>query len=252
MRLAIVDDEPLARRALRQLLAAHDDVQVVGEAADAFDARELLATREVDVLLLDIMMPAESGLELATKTGRRPLIVFVTAREEFGAAAYHAGAAEYVLKPVTQERLDLALARVRARLVEQADADRYRALAPTRGPYVERLVARVGARDVVIPCDDVELIAADDVYASLHVSGRRYLVRVSLDELERTLDPTRFARVHRSYIVPIRAVASVRRRDREREIELTNGVIVPVSRRRARELAAIDQALVRARPHPAP
>jgi two-component system LytT family response regulator len=246
IRVLLVDDERLARRALSQLLAAHADVEIVGECVDGIAAREVLATIDVDVVFLDVVMPAVSGLELAADTGRRPLIVFVTAHEDFGASAFATGAAEYILKPVTQERLDLALTRVRDRLEVERDAERFRALATDRSsPYLERLVTRVGNRDLVISCDDIDLIVADDVYAAVHVNGRRYLVRTALDELERSLDPARFARVHRSYIVAIRAVASVRRRDRVREIELRSGVTVPVSRRRIRELARIDAVLVR-------
>jgi two-component system LytT family response regulator len=242
----LVDDERLARRAMRQLLAAHSDVEVVGECVDGIAAREFLATTLVDVVFLDVVMPAMTGLELAADSGRRPLIVFVTAHEDFGASAYATGAAEYILKPVTQVRLDLALARVRDRLAVERDAERFRAMATERpSAYLERLVARVGNRDVVISCDDVDLIAADDVYAAVHVNGRRFLVRTALDELERSLDPAHFARVHRSYIVAIRAVAAVRRRDRMREIELRSGVTVPVSRRRLRELARIHAVLVR-------
>jgi two-component system LytT family response regulator len=173
MRILIADDEPLARRALVQLLAAHADVEVAGECADGSEVRDALARSDVDVVLLDIRMPELSGLEVAALlAGARPLVVFVTAHEEFGIAAFERGAADYLLKPVTQPRLDIALDRVRARLAAEEDAARYRALdlSPADGPPspVDRLVARVGDRDVIIPVDEVELITADDVYAAVH------------------------------------------------------------------------------------
>lgn len=244
MRVLIADDEPLARRALVQLLAGHPDVELAGECADGAEVRETLARSGVDVLLLDIRMPELSGLEVAALLASgRPLVVFVTAHEEFGVAAFERGAADYLLKPVTQPRLDIALDRVRLRLTAEEDAARYRALeaAPTdgQGAHLDRLVARVGDRDVIIPVDEVELITADDVYAAVHAGPRRYLVRTPLDELERSLAPDRFVRVHRSYIVPVANVVAVRRRGNGVVLELRNGSTVPVSRRRRRALTRL-------------
>jgi len=240
MRLLIADDEPLARRALSQLLDAHADVQVVGECSDGFEVRDALARLSVDVVLLDIRMPEASGLEVAGMLGEgRPLVVFVTAHEEFGLSAFDRGAADYLLKPVTQGRLDVALERVRARLAAEDDAARFRALRAAPA-HVDRLVARVADRDVLIPIEEVELIAADDVYAAVHARGRRYLVRTPLDELERSLSPERFLRVHRSFIVPVSSVVAVRRQSGGVVLELRNGTKVPVSRRRRAELARLQ------------
>ncbi|HEU4564237.1 MAG TPA: LytTR family DNA-binding domain-containing protein [Gemmatimonadaceae bacterium] len=247
MRVLIADDEPLARRALAQLLAAHPDVEVVGECADGAEVRDALARGPVELLLLDIRMPEMSGLEVAALAAGRPLIVFVTAHDEFGVPAFERGAADYLLKPVTRERLALALARVRDRLAAEADAARWRerGAGEPRARHLDRLIARVGERDVVIPVDEVELIAADDVYAAVHAGQRRWLVRMPLDELERSLDGERFVRVHRSYIVPIAAVAAIRRAESGVVLELRNGATVPVSRRRRRELARIEGAAAR-------
>jgi two-component system LytT family response regulator len=244
MRVLIADDEPLARRALSQLLVMHADVKVVAECTDGGAVRDTLAQDTIDVALLDIRMPEISGLDAAAaQPGARPLIVFVTAHTEFGVPAFERGAIDYLLKPVTQERVDVALDRVRRRLAADEDAARYRALIGDGATAnLDRLVARVGERDVIIPVDAVELIAADDVYAAVYAGGRRYLVRTPLDELERSLAPERFARVHRSYIVPVDAVMAVRRADGSIVLELRNGARVPVSRRRRGELARIRAA----------
>lgn len=244
MRVLIVDDEPLARRALVQLLQSHPDVVVAGECADGREAGERLRSADVDVVLLDIRMPEQSGLDVAAVAGEGALVVFVTAHEEFGMQAFERGAADYLLKPVTQARLDAALQRVRTRLAAAADAARYRDLhAPAAPPaFMERLIARVGNRDVLIPVEDVELIAADDVYAAVHAARGRYLVRMPLDALERSLAPDRFVRVHRSYIVPLTGVVAVRRAGNAVTLELRNGATVPVSRRRRGELARLETA----------
>lgn len=241
MRVLVADDEPLARRALGQLLTAHADVEIAGECADGAEVRDFLTHTTVELVLLDIRMPELSGLDAAALLGNtRPLVVFVTAHDEFGVPAFERGAVDYLLKPVTQERLDAALARVRTRLTTDEEAARYRALAAAPAPRrLDRLVARVGEREVIIPIDEVELIAADDVYAAVHAGGRRYLVRTPLDELEQSLAPERFARVHRSYIVPVAAVVAVRRARGGVVLELRNGGTVPVSRRRRGELSRL-------------
>jgi len=247
IRVLVADDEPLARRALAQLLATHGDVTIVGACADGTEVAAILATTPVDVLVLDIRMPGMSGLEVAALAGTRPYVVFVTAHEEFAIPAFDRGAADYLLKPVTQHRLDLALDRVRSRIAADAAAARYEELvagAPPQ-PFVDRLIARVADREIVIDVSDVELIAADDVYAAVHAGRRRYLVRTPLDELERSLDPAHFLRVHRSYIVPLRAIAAVRRADGGVVLELHNGATVPVSRRRRGELARLAGAALR-------
>jgi two-component system LytT family response regulator len=243
MRVLIADDEPLARRALTQLLVRHPDVVIAAECSDGAEARELLQRESVDVALLDIRMPELSGLDAVTVTsGRGPLIVFVTAHQEFGVPAFERGAVDYLLKPVTEERVDAALERLRSRLAADADAARYRALTG-EASYTDRLVARVGDRDVIIPVAVVELIAADDVYAAVHAGGRRYLVRRPLDELEQSLSPAHFVRVHRSYIVPRDAVTAVRRSGAGMVVELRNGATIPVSRRRRGELARLVAAV---------
>lgn len=241
MRVLIADDEPLARRALTQLLVRHPDVVIAAECSDGAEAREMLAQQSFDVALLDIRMPELSGLDAAA-VADGPLIVFVTAHQEFGVPAFERGAVDYLLKPVTEERVDAALERLRARLAADADAARYRALADAQSRYTDRLVARVRDRDVIIPMGAVELIAADDVYAAVHAGGRRYLVRRPLDDLEQSLSPAHFIRVHRSYIVPRDAVTAVRHMGGNVVVELRNGATIPVSRRRRGELARLVDA----------
>jgi two-component system LytT family response regulator len=242
MRVLIADDEPLARRALAQLLVAHTDVEIAGECADGMEVRHTLTASQVDVLLLDIRMPELSGIEAARLLASdRPLVVFVTAHEEFGVQAFEHGAVDYLLKPVTQSRVDVALNRVRARLAADADAARYRAIAagPKAPRYLDRLIARVGDRDLIIPVDRVELVTADDVYAAVYVAGRQYLLRTPLNELERSLSPDQFVRVHRSYLVAVDAVVAVHRSGAHLALELRNGAKVPVGRRRRRNLHRI-------------
>ena len=236
----IVDDEPLSRRAVDQLLARHGDFVVVGECVDAVAAREASEREKPDVLFLDVRMPGLSGLDLARDNGDElPLVVFVTAFDEFALPAFEVDAVDFLRKPITQERFDSAVDRVRERIRLLAAAK------PGRGQgtrYLERLMTRVRDEDVVIPLGKVDHIAADDVYAVVYGEGRRYLVRTALDTLEKQLDPAAFIRVHRSHIVAARSVAAVRRAGPQRELVLRDGTTVPVSRRRYGQLAAALRA----------
>jgi two-component system LytT family response regulator len=239
LRCALVDDEPLSRRAMRQLLDARDDVDVIDEygSAGELEAAEVRA----DVLFLDIEMPVRSGIDLAAaiasgpRSLSRPLVVFVTAHDEYAVTAFDADVVDYLTKPVAPARLARALARVRERLL--ADARSAAPAAPAQ------LVARVGLRDVIIPLADVELLEADGVYAAVHARGRRYLVRRSLNDLERALGPHDFLRVHRSYLVRRSAIAEIRavRGGAHREVVLASRAVVPVSRR---QQAAVARALL--------
>ena len=232
IRAFIVDDEPLSRRAVRQLLARHDDVVVTGEFGDAVAVHDALRIQgeRPDVLFLDVRMPVLSGLELAQESeGALPLVVFITAFDEFALPAFEVDAVDFLRKPITQQRFDAAVDRVRERI---------RLLAASGPSYLARLVAHVRQQDVVIPIDDVDYIEADDVYAGVHARGRRHLVRTSLDALEERLDPSRFIRVHRSYIVAASSVTAIRRAGTRCELVLRNGVVLPVSRRRQARLSA--------------
>lgn len=233
IRAVIADDEALSRRAVQQLLRRHHDVVVVAECGDGEATAGAIATLRPDLLFLDVRMPLGSGLDVAR--GRDPLtgplVVFVSAFDEFALSAFDVDAVDYITKPLMEERFDAALSRVRDRL-------------RGRRTYAQHLVSRVGPRDVIIPLDAVDVIEADDVYAAVRIRGKRHLVRISLDKLEGALDPSVFARVHRSYIVRLARVRSVRR-DRAGNLELVvaDGVI-PVSRRRRAAIEPLLKPLV--------
>lgn len=236
IRVLIADDEALSRRALQQLLERHGDVEIVAECSDGAEAREAIARLAPDVAFLDIRMPLETGLDVARARNDRgaTFVVFVTAFDEFALPAFDADATDYLTKPLTTARFDQALARLRERVslrqaVERAAGDP----PPERARFLRQLVTRVGATDIIIPLEAIDYIEADDVYAAVVARGKRHLVRMPLDVLERRLDPKRFVRVHRSYIVRIDRVLAMRRRPRGcAELLLAGGANLPVSRRR--------------------
>jgi two-component system LytT family response regulator len=245
IRALIADDEALSRRLVHQLLERHDDVVIVAECADGAAARDAIEQLAPDVLFLDIRMPLESGLDLARRREARsgPLVVFVTAFDKFALPAFETDAVDYLTKPLTEERFDAALDRVRHRL-------RLRKLAalaeasgePPTPEYLSHLVSRVGNRDVIVPLETIDYIEADDVYAAVWSRGKRHLVRTPLDTLERALDPQLFARVHRSYIVRLDRVCEAHR-GVTAELLLDDGSMIPVSRRRRAQLDTLIKPL---------
>jgi two-component system, LytTR family, response regulator len=250
IRVLVADDEPLARRGVRQMLAPHADVRVVGESRNGAETLRALEALRPDLLFLDVQMPEMDGFAVLRARGpdRMPAVIFVTAHDEFAVQAFEAHAIDYLVKPLNAQRFAAALQRVRERLRLQAAADlaeRLTALLAAEQQQrerkgIERLVVSTPSGNVVIPVNDVDWISADDYYVQVHVGSQSYLLRESLNSLEARLDPTRFMRVHRSAIVKIDRVRAVQTTSRGDEAILRDGSRVPVGRRRR---AVLDDRL---------
>jgi two-component system LytT family response regulator len=238
IRVLVADDEPLARRGVRQLLAPHSDITVVGESRNGPETLRALDALQPDLLFLDVQMPEMDGFAVLRARGpdRMPAVVFVTAHDQFAVQAFEAHALDYLVKPLNVARFDAALQRVRERLrlVDAAAlASKLAALlaaerAQREKKGIERVVVSTPAGDLVIPAADIDWIAAEDYYTRLHVGPKSYLLRESLSSLEMRLDPARFVRVHRAAIVQIDRV----REFRGDELVLRDGARIPISRRR--------------------
>ena len=202
IRALIVDDEEPARGELRYLLAAHPEVDVVGEAATAGEALALADSVRYDVVFLDIELPGMTGLEVARLVldrNERPAVVFVTAHDRYAVDAFAVEAFDYLVKPVEPERL--------ARVVERLSQVRKREV-----HTVEKIpVVSAGGAKTLLDYDAVYWIEADGDYSRVHTYDRAYLSTSSLRELGETLPSTRFARIHRSHLVNLGKVAAVRR-----------------------------------------
>jgi two-component system, LytTR family, response regulator len=202
IRALIVDDEEPARGELRYLLAAHPEVDVVGEAASAGEALALAGSVRYDAVFLDIELPGMTGLEVARLVldrSERPAVVFVTAHDRYAVDAFAVEAFDYLVKPVDPERL--------ARVVERLSQARKR-----ESPAVEKIaVVSAGGAKTLLDYDAVYWIAADGDYSRVHTYDRAYLSTSSLRELEEALPAARFSRIHRSHLVNLGKVASVRR-----------------------------------------
>ncbi|WP_414682927.1 LytR/AlgR family response regulator transcription factor [Longimicrobium sp.] len=219
MRTLIVDDEVLARLRVRTLLAAHGDVQVVGEAENGAAAIEMIAAVRPDLVMLDVQMPGVDGFGVvsALGAGDMPAVVFVTAFDEFAVHAFEANAVDYLMKPVSAERLAVALDRVRARLARAPDPDLdpdpallnlMRDVRPGRA-WRDRFAVRTGEVFAVVRADEVAWMEAADNYVRLHTRRGTFLVRARMADMEEEVDPRLFLRVHRSTILAVDRVQRI-------------------------------------------
>ena len=214
----IADDEPALRRHLERLLGAlWPELEIVASVGDGSAAREAIEGHEPDVAFLDIRMPAPDGLTLAAELAGRTAVVFVTAYDEHAVEAFAHAALDYLVKPVSEDRLQETVARLQARWNAPAPAvqvDLLRALAQTirtPAPYLTWLRVTQGDEVTLVSVDDVLFFRADRKYTSAVTVSGEHLLRQSISELESNLDPERFWRIHRSTIVAVSAVRSARR-----------------------------------------
>lgn len=234
MRVIVVDDEGPARRRLARMLARIDEVQVVGEAADADAARALVEQTEPDLVLLDIHMPEEDGLSLAAWP-RMPAVIFVTAHDEHAVQAFELAAVDYLLKPVAQARLEQALDRVRSRGSVDPTA-LARALQAAIAAPPPRLTARAGSTLHVFDARQIGRLSARDKYCTFCHQGGEYLLDESLAALEHRLAAHEFVRIHRGELVNLAHVVALHGSNAGAHVELRSGDRVPVSRRMLPEL----------------
>jgi two-component system, LytTR family, response regulator len=216
LRILIVDDEPPARDRVRRMLAEMEGVEVVGEAGDAVAARRAFAELEPDLLLLDVQMPGDDGFALLRSLDPRPAVVFVTAFDHYAVRAFEESAVDYLLKPFRSDRLEQALARARQSLARpEALAARLSELLsaverPAISDRLERFTVRVGQRQLILKAADVRWFGAEDKLVFAVTAEGKHYVNFTLDQLERRLDPSRFARVHRAAIANLDWAAALR------------------------------------------
>ena len=225
----IVDDENLARRLLREYLCAHEDIQIVGECDNGFDAVKAITDLRPDLVFLDIQMPRLTGLEVLELTQRDHGVIFTTAYDQYALKAFDLRAVDYLLKPFTQARFDEALAR--ARMLMGQTSVGLQALAAQPPGKLERLLIRERNQVHVLALDTVACVEAQDDYICIHSQGKRYLKTQSMSELEARLDPALFVRVHRSWIINLGYLKNIERMAKDSFVAvLHSGQQIPISR----------------------
>ena len=223
IRALIVDDEPLARSNLVVLLRTDPEIGIVGECGSGAEALSEIRMASPDLLFLDVQMPECDGFDVLELLGSDlpPAIVFVTAYDQYALRAFEAGALDYLLKPFDNPRFELALSRAKQRI----------RLGRDRTQRLERVAIKNAGQVCFLKISEIDWIEAADYYASLHVGPRTHLLRRSMSDLERDLDPKMFCRVHRSAIVNVARVRELRLdHNGEYEILLDSGTKVRMSR----------------------
>jgi two-component system LytT family response regulator len=269
IRVLIVDDEPLARQRVEDLLAAEDAVQIVASVDNGTAAVEAVRSLHPDLVFLDVQMPGKTGIDVVREIGPddMPSTIFVTAYDRYALQAFDLAAVDYLVKPFDDERFEQAFRRarrhveleeigeLRERLLAVLDAgprpsapavgatasdgNHAEAASPPRSeqPYLERIAVEMRGKVRVVPVAQVEYITASGPYVELHTSERAYLIREAIQTLEQRLDPSRFLRIHRSIIVRVDLVDTFHRgAGGDYEVQLKSGVRLRVSRSRREEL----------------
>jgi len=232
IRAVIVDDEDLARQVVRELLGEHPDVEIAAECANGFEAVKSVTELKPDLLFLDIQMPKLDGFEVLELIGTEMAIVFATAYDQHALRAFEVHAVDYLLKPFGSERFNQALVRARQRLGGKLPpAAELKAASRAPGEYAERVVVRDGTRVHIIPIAKLDYVEAQDDYAALAADGKKHLKQQTISALESSLDPARFLRIHRSYIVNLERVTKIEPYGKDTHVAiLTDGTRLPVSR----------------------
>jgi len=211
IRALVIDDEPLARGMIREMLANDTAVEIVGECSNGREAIESIDALNPDLLFLDIQMPELGGFEVleSIESDRAPYIIFVTAFDQFAVRAFEVHALDYLLKPFDRERFDAAWQRAKAVIsqdrFEQRDERILALLEELKAEqrYIERLVVKVGGRVFFVDVNNIACVEAEGNYVRVHNGTKSYLIRGTIGGLESQLDPKRFLRIHRSAIVKL-------------------------------------------------
>lgn len=257
VRVLVVDDEPLARQRIRDLLARESAVEIVGEAGDGDAAVRAIRDLRPDIVFLDVQMPGKTGMQVVEEVGaeRMPVSVFVTAYGQHALTAFELEAVDYLVKPFDNQRFSQAFRRARriasfqevGRLSDQLlrvlrreqavpaqPEARSAAVPPT---YLERIPVEMKGQVRLVPVSEVDFMTASGPYVEIHAGARNFLIRERMQTLEERLDPERFFRIHRSIIVRLELVeALLRAPGAEYAVRLTSGVKLKVGRGRFEEL----------------
>jgi two-component system, LytTR family, response regulator len=249
-RAVIVDDEELARQVLREFLTAHPEIEIVAECANGFEAVKSVTELKPDLVFLDVQMPKLDGFEVLELIGANAAVVFVTAHDNYAIRAFEVHAVDYLLKPFGCDRFETALTRAKERLGPTSSILPSTAAHPAAQPappvpspsdlaaaarppaqHLDRIPVRDGTKVFIIPIAKLDYAEAQDDYIAFCSEGKKHLKQQTISSLESALDPSRFLRIHRSYIVNLERVARIEPYGKDSHVAvLHNGTQLPVSR----------------------
>ncbi len=246
IKVLIVDDEPFARKYIRELLKDHRDLVVIGEAGNGKAAMRAMAKERPDIIFLDIQMPEMDGFTLLQNLSVRdlPVIIFTTAYEEYAVRAFEVHAVDYLLKPFDQQRFGQAIEHARSLISDSASHDLeqgqivelLRSISE-KPKFLERILIKQHGRIIFLKIEDIDWVRADDKYLYLHHGASRHMIRQTLSGLRSQLDPKRFVQINRSVLVKVDRIRELHPMfNGEYEVKLIDGTTFPLSRSHRNEL----------------
>ncbi len=230
MKVLIIDDENPARQLLKDLIGKKQEFEIIGEAANGFEALKLINDLKPELIFLDIQMPKINGFELLEILDNPPHVIFTTAYSEFAIKAFELNAIDYLLKPIQEERLNIALEKALNSELSKPTSDKINEGRFERNETLERLVVKTGSQIHIIPVYEIDRIEADDDYVRIHSKNGSHLKKMTMKFLEEKLPQTQFIRVHRSHILNIENMQKLEAMGKETHVViLKNGEKLPVS-----------------------
>lgn len=232
MKVLIIDDEPLARSIVKEYLESHPDLELVGECDNGLEGLKAIQQHKPDLLFLDVQMPRINGFEMLELVEQPPAVIFTTAFDEYALKAFDAHAADYLLKPFTQERFDKAVQKWRESTLAAATTAALLESAATLLPVQSsRIVVKNGSHIKIIPIHEVNYIEAADDYVKIHTKEGCFLKNGTMNHFETILNKDQFVRCHRSYIINIQNITRIDPYEKDGHIAvLKSGAKIPVSR----------------------
>jgi two-component system, LytTR family, response regulator len=232
LRALIVDDESLARQLLREYAHSVPGLEIVAECSNGLEAVKTIDELKPDLVFLDVQMPKLDGFEVLDLIDPPPAVIFVTAYDQYAMRAFEAHAVDYLLKPFHPDRFKTAIERARSRLGETMPSTaQLRTAASPPGQKLERIAVKDGAKVHIIPVDKLDYVEAQDDYIAIHSENKSYLKQQTISNIEEQLDPARFARIHRSYVVNLDRIIRIEPFTKDSRVAiLGNGTKIPVSR----------------------
>lgn len=230
-KIVIVDDEPLARQLIKTLLSPYHEMSIVRECSDGFEGFKAIQEDQPDLIFLDVQMPRLTGFEMLEMLEAYPSVIFTTAFDQYALQAFDAHAVDYLLKPITKERFDKAV----KKWLQSAGAqtERIKQMLEHTPPteYERRVVVKDGGKIRIIPVQDILYMEADDDYLRINTPYGTFLKKGTMSRMEHCLDPNVFARVHRSYLIPVAQLFRIEPYEKDSHIAVLQcGARIPVSR----------------------
>lgn len=244
MKAIIVDDEHLAREIIKKYLSNQDDIEIIAECSNGFDAIKEITEKKPDLVFLDIQMPKLNGFEMLELLDEQPAIIFTTAFDNYAIKAFEVNAVDYLLKPFSEERFNEALNKVVERIqqksIDKEKVDKLIEHKDKQTELLERVVVKDGSKITIIPVETLKWIEAQDDYVKIHSEGGRFMKKKTMKFFEDHLDPNMFIRIHRSSIININSIKQMELYEKDSYRVITKDDIkLPVSKTGLQKLKAI-------------